>query len=123
MSVQNLESTTEHLLRVAVNLPKNEFEIFVSHARRLKKREEGLLAKLETFDLSNEEQAVYRKLLRKFRAEKITPEEHQQLIELTEKLEGLNVERLKCLVEVAKIRRKTLPEVMQELNIKPKNYA
>ena len=123
MSVQNLESITEHLLRVIVNLPKNEFENFVSHARRLKKREESLLAKLETFDLSAQEQTIYRKLLRKFRAARITPEEHQQLIDLTEKLESLNVVRLECLVEVAKIRRKTLSEVMQELNIKPKNYA
>jgi hypothetical protein len=37
-------------------------------------------------------------------------------------LEGLNVERLKCLVEIAKIRKKDLREVMTELNIKPQSY-
>lgn len=122
MSVQNLEITTENLLGVVVNLPKNEFDSFVSNARKLKKREENLVAKLGKFDLSNEEQKVYRKLLQKFRAEKITNEEHKQLTALTDKLEGLNVERLKCLVEIAEIRHKTLPEVMKELGIKPKSY-
>ncbi len=81
-----------------------------------------MVAKLDKFDLSNEEQEVYRKLLQKFRAENITNEEHKQLTALTDKLEGLNVERLKCLVEIAAIRQKTLPEVMKELGIKPKNY-
>ncbi len=122
MSVQNLEITTENLLGVVVNLPKNEFDSFVSNARKLKKREENLLAKLDKFDLSNEEQKVYRKLLEKFRAEKITNEEHKQLTALIDKLESLNVERLKCLVEIAEIRQKTLPEVMKELGIEPKNY-
>ncbi len=122
MSVQNLEITTENLLGVVVSLPKSEFDRFVSNARKLKRREENLITKLEKFDLSDEEQAIYRKLLQKFRAENITDEERRQLTDLTDKLENLNVERLKCLVEIAEIRRKTLPEVMDELNIKPKNY-
>jgi len=122
MAVQDLEITTENLLGVVINLPKNEFERFVSNARKLKRREESLIAKLDKFDLSNEEQEIYRKLLRKFRAENITGEELRELTDFTDKLEGLNVERLKCLVEIAKIRQKTLPDVMKELNIKPKNY-
>ena len=122
MSVQNLEITTENLLSVVINLPKNEFDSFVSNARKLKRREESLIAKLDKFDLSNEEQKVYRKLLQKFRAENITNVELKQLTALTDKLEGLNIERLKCLVEIAEIRQKTLPEVMKELGIKPKSY-
>ena len=122
MSVQNLEITTENLLNVVVNLPKNEFERFVSDARKLKKREETLIAKLPKFDLSEDERNLYQKLLRKFRAENITNEEHKQLTDLNDKLEGLNVERLKCLVEISQIRKKDLQEVMKELNIKPKSY-
>jgi hypothetical protein len=48
----NLEITTENLLGAVINLPKNEFENFVSNARKLKKREESLIAKLDKFDLS-----------------------------------------------------------------------
>lgn len=122
MSVQNLEITTENLLSAVVSLPKNKFEQFVSDARKLKRREESLVAKLPKFDLSEEERKTYKQLLRKFRAENITDAEYKQLTDLTDKLEGLNVERLKCLMEIAKIRNKTLREVMKELNIKPKSY-
>ncbi len=122
MSVQNLEITTENLLSAVMNLPKSKFEQFVSDARKLKKREETLIAKLPKFDLSEEERKVYQSLLQKFRAENITKVEHKQLTNLTDKLEGLNVERLKCLLEIAKIRQKTLREVMEDLNIKPKTY-
>lgn len=122
MSVRNTEITTENLLQAVVNLPKNEFERFFSDARKLKRREERLLAKLPTFDLSEAERKIYRQLWRKFRAENISDEEHKQLTDLIDKLEGLNVERLQCLVEIAKIRRKSLREVMEELGIKPKSY-
>jgi hypothetical protein len=122
MSAQGAEITTENLLQAVVNLPKNEFERFFSDARKLKRREERLIAKLPKFDLSETERKIYRQLLRKFRAENISDEEHKQLTNLTDKLEGLNVERLKCLVEIAQIRKKDLREVMKELNIKPKSY-
>lgn len=122
MAVQNLDITTENLLGAVVNLPKNEFERFVSNARKLKRREESLIAKLDTFDLPDEEKKIYRRLSQKFRAENITVEEQKELTDLTNKLENLNVERLKCLVEIAKIRQKALPDVMNELDIKPKNY-
>ena len=103
MSIQNLEINKANLLNVVVSLPKNEFEQFVSDVRKLKRREENLLAKVPKFDLSDEERKIYKQLLRKFRAENITDTEYKQLTDLTDKLEGLNVERLKCLVEIAKI--------------------
>ena len=122
MSIHSVEITTENLMSAVVNLPKSKFEKFVSDARKLKKREETLIAKLPKFDLSEEEKKVYKSLLRKFRLENLTKEEHKQLARLTDKLEGLNVERLKCLMEIANIRQKSLREVMKELNIKPKSY-
>ena len=122
MPVYSTENITENLLKAVVNLPKSEFERFFLDARKLKRREERLIAKLSKFDLSETERKIYQQLLRKFRAENISDEEHKQLINLTDKLEGLNVERLKCLVEIAKIRKKDLREVMEELNIKPKSY-
>lgn len=122
MSVHTQEITTENLLNAVVSLPKNEFERFFSDARKLKRREEHLIAKLPRFDLSETERKVYRQLLHKFHHENINDEEYKQLTNLTDKLEGLNVERLKCLVEIAKIRKKDLREVMKELNIKPQNY-
>ena len=122
MSVQNLEITTENLLSVVVNLSKNEFDRFFSDARKLKKREERLIAKLPKFDLSEDERKIYQQLLHKFRAENITNTEHKQLTDLNDKLECLNAERLKCLFEISQIRKKDVFEVMKELNLKPKSY-
>jgi hypothetical protein len=51
MSVHGAEITTENLLQAVVNLPKNEFERFFSDARKLKRREERLIAELPKFDL------------------------------------------------------------------------
>ena len=122
MSVQNLEITTENLLSAVISLPKSKFEQFVSEAKKLKRREETLIARLPKFDLSEDEKKTYKSLLQKFRAENISKEDHKRLTNLTDKLEGLNVECLKCLMEIAEIRRKTLREVMKDFNIKPKIY-
>jgi len=122
MSVHRVEITTENLLSAVVQMTADDFERFFQDAKRLKKREVNLIAKLDKFNLSAEDEKIYRDLLRKFRAEKITEMEHKLLISLTEELEDLNVERMKCLVEISQIRKKSLREVMKELDIKPKNY-
>lgn len=119
----NLEVPTENLLQAVVRMPAKEFERFFKNAKQIKDRETRLIAKLDEFNLAPEKETVYRKLLRKFRAERITPEEQQTLIKLTEELENLGVERLKCLIEIAKIRNSTIDEVIKDLNIQPQNYG
>lgn len=123
MAVHNVEISTENLLSAVVRMPEKDFERFFKNAKQIKEREMKLINRLEDFDLSTEKKKVYRQLLKKFRAEKISPEEHQKLISLTEELEDLNVERVKCLVEIAKLRNSTLDEVKKDLDIKPKNYG
>ena len=122
MSVHNLKVSTENLLNIVVQMPEKEFARFFKNARQIKEREANLIKKIESFNLSPEKEKIYRQLLRKFRAEKISPEEHKVLIEITDELEGFTVEKLKCLVEITKIRNSTIDEVMKELNIKPKSY-
>jgi hypothetical protein len=102
----NLEVPTENLLNAVVRLPAKEFERFFKNAKQIKQRETQLIAKLNEFNLSPEKEKLYRSLLKKFRAERIAPEENQTLIGLTEELETLRVE-----------------EVIKELNITPKNYG
>lgn len=119
----NLEVPTENLLQAVVRMPAKEFERFFKSAKQIKDREARLIAKLDEFQLAPEKEKLYRRLLRKFRAERITPEENQVLIDLTTALERLGVERLKCIAEIAKIRHSSLDEVFKDLNIKPKNYG
>jgi hypothetical protein len=123
MAVHNVEISTENLLSAIVRMPAKEFERFFKNAKQIKDREARLIARLDEFSLSPEKEKLYRKLLKKFRAETIAPEENQKLIDLTDELESLGFERLKCLAEIAKIRRSTLEEVVKDLNIRPQNYG
>lgn len=123
MAVQNLEVSTENLLGIVLQMPKEKFDHFLKDAQRLKNREVELIKKMKTFDFTPEKEKLYRKLLKKFRAENITPEEHKVLTQMTEELESFGVERLRCLIEISKIRNQSLDEIMTELNIKPKNYG
>lgn len=123
MAVQNLEVSTKNLLGIVLQMPKKEFDHFLKDAQRLKNFEVELIRKIKTFDFTPEKEKLYRKLLKKFRAENILSEEHKILNQLTEELEGYGVERLRCLIEISKIRNQSIDEIMLELNIKPKNYG
>ncbi len=123
MAVQNLEVTSENLLSAVVRMPEKEVEKLFKDAKRLKRREAELIEQIKNIDLSPENQRIYGKLLKKFRAEKITPEEHEKLIKFVNELEEISVKRLEWLYEIAKMRRQPLDEIMKELNIKPKNYG
>jgi hypothetical protein len=122
MAVHNIEIATENLLGLVVRMPEREFDRFLKHARKIKNREEKLIEKLNKFSLLPDDEKLYRKLSQKMRAEKITSEEHKTLIKFSDKLEEMNVERLECLLEIAKIRQEPIEKVMKDLNIKPQNY-
>jgi len=119
----SLEVPTETLLNAVVRLSAKEFERFFKNAKQIKDREAKLIEKLKEFSLSPEKEKIYRKLLKKFNDEKINEVEYEQLLAFNTELEALNVERIKCLGEIAQIRQKSLRETAEELGIKPKNYG
>jgi hypothetical protein len=49
--------------------------------------------------------------------------EHGQLLRLTDELERLAAERLKALMELAAIRKTTVPKLMKELHLTDSGYA
>ena len=127
MSVQNLEISKTNLLNVVVNLPQDEFERLIANAKKLRQksvksqanREVNLIKKVNESVLSDDEHERFYELVEKRRDENISESELNELIALTEKSEGLNVKRLKYLVEIANIRDKSLREVLKELEIFP----
>ena len=127
MAVQNLEISKTNLLNVVVNLPESEFERLIASAKKLRQksvksqaeREVNLIKKVNDSVLSDDEYQRFYELVEKRRNENISENELNELIALTEKSEGLNVKRLKYLVEIANIRNKSLREVMKELEIFP----
>ena len=128
MAVHNLEISTENLLGIVLQMPEKDFNQFIEKARKLRqksvktewtKREIELIKQVNECVLSNEEQTRFDKLVKKRRAEKISQNELQELIDLTEKSENLNVERVKILLTLAKSKKINIDEVMEKLGIKP----
>jgi hypothetical protein len=63
-------------------------------------------------------QQRYDELREKLHTETLSPDEHQELIELTDVMEQYNVDRLEKLIQLTKIRNVSLDELMQQLNLK-----
>lgn len=59
----------------------------------------------------------------KMEFESITDEEHSELLRLTDLLEADRVERLKAVVELAKYRKVSVDEVMEQLGMKPGRHV
>ena len=61
----------------------------------------------------------YRELIAGRRAETLTESEHAELLHLTNQVEKYDIERLKYLTELARIRKISLTELLDELSIEP----
>ena len=120
-------SETEELLDAALQMSRPELERFVARLFALKAKEEiPSLTHKESELLLNINQSVpedsqrrYDALVRKRRHHKLTRAEHRELLALTHRLEQFDVERLKWLSELAKLRGVSLPDLMRDLGIKP----
>ena len=132
MSVAQVKNTmtAETLFREVRKLPKAEFEKFSAKFNRLNSKskvknlshiEEELLRKI---DESTPADLLKRskKLINKRRNETITKAEIKELSEITDELERLNVIRVESLIKLAKIRKKSLEDLMKELGIKSQGY-
>ncbi|MBD2112005.1 MULTISPECIES: hypothetical protein [Cyanophyceae] len=69
--------------------------------------------------LSGEMWDEYYALIDKRQAESLTADEHHRLIEISDQIEALNVERIQALVQLAALRQQSLENVMDDLGIKP----
>jgi hypothetical protein len=61
--------------------------------------------------------AEYHDLISKRQAETLTPQEHEQLIQLSNYLERQNVVRIRALSQLATLRNQSLDELMQHLGL------
>jgi len=86
------------------------------------KREAELL-KIINRGLAPEKRRDYEELREKLRAEDLTEREKAGLIKLSDELECLGVARLRAMMELAAIRKSTLPKLMKQLGIEPAAYA
>ena len=59
----------------------------------------------------------YDALVAKRRAESLTPDEHAELLDLTDQVESWEARRVEALVELSRLRGTTLGHLMEELGI------
>jgi hypothetical protein len=118
--------TAENLLSAVVQMPESDFERFLKKANALRKKqvirkisskESDLILKINTVFPTDKREA-YNLLYEKSHQETLTESEHRELLKLNDEFEILNAERIKYIGELAKIRRQTLEEVINDLQIK-----
>ncbi len=101
-------------------------EVTALRARRhapVLSRDESALFAIINQSLSETERFRLEELGEKRADETLTPEEHQELLRLQQRLEALHAARMKALADLAKLRGVTLTVVMEQLGIEFPDYV
>jgi delta 1-pyrroline-5-carboxylate dehydrogenase len=122
-----IQIETDELLKAAAQLPQVELEQFVRRLFSLKARERTSVLserEAELLDqiyqkLPDDTQQRLNELIKKRQAYTITPDELQELIELTDQAEAFDVARLELISELAHLRNVPLAQLIQQLGLKP----
>jgi hypothetical protein len=112
-------------------LSARQLETVIEHAAalRLQKRKavmstrESAIMRVVNRGLSIGKSARLEQLQIKLRQETIRPREHQQLLRLSDELESLAAQRLKALIELASLRKTSVPKLISELGLRGAAYA
>ncbi len=125
MTTIQLEVSRDHLLQAIEQLDKDELSDLVAELLHLRDRryapvlshEESELFQRINQWLTVAEQQQRARLQQKLEEETLTLSEHQELIQLNDKAEWLNVQRVEALAQLAALRQITLPQLMQNLGL------
>jgi hypothetical protein len=123
--------STEQLLHAVEQLPPQDLAQFVDQIIALRARRAAPhLSKAETALLLQINRGIPAALQQrcgelsaKRQAEVITPDELQELIQITAQIEQHDAERLSALIELARLRQIPLDDLMDTLGIPPATYA
>jgi hypothetical protein len=88
-----------------------------------KSKENELLQKINGTGFSDDFWAEYKMLIQKRQAETIEKEELAQLIKMSDRLEKANVQRMRYLIELSRLRNLPVRDLMQQLGIPSENHA
>jgi hypothetical protein len=126
-----VQLSLEELLKAVEQLSIPELEQFVSSAIALQAKrrainlpqpEAELLLKINQ-GIPADTQKYYNELIAKREAETLTPNEHKELLQLTEQIEQLQSKRIEYLADLARIRKVSLTELRENLGIKTPVYV
>lgn len=122
----HVQVSPDALAEAVAHLPPAERDQFINrmlalrlqHLPVLPQTEADLLLKINQ-GLSEPIQQRYAELRAKRQAETLTPEEHAELLQLSDQDEQMNAERVAALATLAQLRQTTLPQLMHDLEIDP----
>lgn len=111
--------TAERLMEEVKKLTPEEFRRFWEQlsAWRTKQEQKFLRTIRENSQLPPKKQRRFNQLRRKLQNETISEREYEELLSLWQEVERRNVERLRALIELAKLRGVSVQELMRQLGI------
>ncbi len=123
--------SAHELLKAAAQLDNQELEQFVQEAIALQARrtapslprDEAALLQLVNQGVPARLQERYDALIARRRAECLTPEEHEELLQLTDEIEQLDAQRAEHLAQLAQLRGVSLTQLVNDLGIAPSARA
>jgi len=122
--------STNELLKAVEQLPATELDHFVNEVLHLRARrvapalpeEESRLLEHINRGMPEDSRRRYRELIERRQGETLTPQEHAELLRLTDEDETRNAERLRALARLAQLRQTTLTALMDDLGIRTPEY-
>ncbi|MGQ9627695.1 MAG: STAS/SEC14 domain-containing protein [Anaerolineae bacterium] len=123
--------STDELLKAVKQLSQPELERFASQvivltaqrrAPTLPQAEAELLLKINR-GVPPDVQKRYGELIVKRQAESLMPDEYDELLRLSHEIEDLEARRVEYLAELARLRGTSLATLMENLGIRPPEYA
>lgn len=107
-------------------LEKFSFSVMALNARRkapsVSLEESQLLTRIN-HGVPTEVRMRYQLLNEKLHEDQITADEHQELLGLIDQIEMADAERLRALIELARVRGTSVEAVMQQLQIRQPTYG
>jgi hypothetical protein len=127
MELFSMQAATAELLRTVEQLPSQELDEFVMQVLQVQTdRQTPNLTEAETDLLliinqgpSIQFREELNHLVLKRQSLEISDSELTQLIAMTEQMELWNVDRIQALIKLGQLRSRSLPEIMQDLEIHP----
>ncbi len=122
-----IQLSTQDLFAAIAQLDTHELETFADQltqliTQRKANPETELLTKIRR-PLNPALHPQLTHLIQKRDNETLTPDEQKTLIQLTQQVEALNVERITHLSTLAQFRQTTLSQLIKDLGLKPIDYA
>lgn len=121
----------EELLEAVSQLSKPDLEQLVQQALALRAQRQApslphaeaeLLQKINQ-GIPPQTQDRYTTLIAKRKAAALTTDEYAELLQLTDHIENLEARRMEYLTELARLRQVSLDNLMQQLGVRPPEYA